>query len=998
MNTPFRFLLLSSLVATALAADPSPSSSPSATPIAAVAKPTPKVYKRPVFPPIPAADLAAIEAALPAKGTVEPKQPRKALLFYRAEGHVHESIPYGVQALKRIGEKTGAYTPVCSDDMASFDPETLKQFDVIIFINTTGLKFENPIHRKALLDFVASGKGVVGIHAASDNFPNWPEGQALMGGVFHGHPWHAEDLVAIKLDDPAHPINKAFNNQGFRLQEEIYQITGPYSRDKQRELISLDMSKPENLQKTVDKEGKPLLDKNGKGVVVRTDNDFPIAWVKREGNGRVFYSSLGHNREIYYVPQILQHYLDGIQYALGDLAADDVPTALLKVQPTPALAPDAMTAPLDPLKGHPVPQKQAPVASAPVIAAPVTASSGDAKKAGEAALKDLPKYNYGDSTVAVFAVQEAVRVSSPEERAAFEPKLLAVLNDAATTPAAKETILRLLGWMGSDAAVPSLTQLASSPTSPEVADYAIRALSTIPALSAPKADAALEDLLKSVSGTQKTEVIAALGMRQVSASIPQLAALTSEDSEAGKAALNALALIASPESLQAILNAKSGNEAAKNEALIACASTILKSGNASLPDSALTALGKIASESSLISERTAAAKLLLAKEGTPSPELLALLQSEDYRVRQHIAEALVASLPVSSLAKIDWATSPNTQVMVLTEVTAKATPEDLSFFKASLSSSDPQVKSAAIVGIGKCAAPESLELLLPLALGTDYQTRLDAMSALASSKVAGGDEKLIAAYHDSKNAKSSALLLKVMAARQQHEAFGLVLEATGSSNSVIQSAAYGALAVLATRGDLDPVIGLLKSAPPAQSTMLCKAIVKAANSDASPSNAAKKLAAAYGAADASQKENLISIFALIPVPESKIALQGILAGKDVDTRKSVIRALAAARNTNSNDLLPQVAATGATPSERILALKGYIDTIGELDEIKPPAKIAEYRIAWKAAQRDEEKGAIIAAVKKLSGRNAAAAAFLKEITPAVAPRASLGAPPSPSSK
>lgn len=62
-----------------------------------------------------------------------------------------------------------------------FDPATLKQFDGVVFVSTTQLKFDNPAHRKALVDFVVSGKGVVGIHAASDNFPTWPEGQELMG-------------------------------------------------------------------------------------------------------------------------------------------------------------------------------------------------------------------------------------------------------------------------------------------------------------------------------------------------------------------------------------------------------------------------------------------------------------------------------------------------------------------------------------------------------------------------------------------------------------------------------------------------------------------------------------------------------------------------------------------------------------------------------------------------------------------------------------------------
>ena len=62
----------------------------------------------------------------------------------------------------------------------------------------------------------------------------------------------------------------------------------------------------------------------------RTDNDFAVSWVRSWGKGRVFYCSLGHRNEIFWNPAILQHYLDGIQFALGDLPADTTPSAQLK--------------------------------------------------------------------------------------------------------------------------------------------------------------------------------------------------------------------------------------------------------------------------------------------------------------------------------------------------------------------------------------------------------------------------------------------------------------------------------------------------------------------------------------------------------------------------------------------------------------------------------------------------------------------------------------------
>lgn len=279
------------------------------------------------FKPLAATELARIAAAIPPKPADAPAKPRRLLVFYRTEGFVHDSIPVGVETLRQMGEKTGAFTTTATDDMAAFDPDKLAEFDAVAFVSTTQLKFANPVHRKALLDFIAAGKGLVGIHAATDNFPTWPEGQALIGGCFHGHPWHAGQVVAVKLDEPDHVINEGFEKKGFRVKEEIYRMKAPYSRERQRVLVSLDMSKKENARP--------------KDGITGTDGDFGISWIRTEGKGRVFYSSLGHNRDIFYVPAIQRHFLDGIRYALGDLAADAVPSAKLPTKPEPALAPES---------------------------------------------------------------------------------------------------------------------------------------------------------------------------------------------------------------------------------------------------------------------------------------------------------------------------------------------------------------------------------------------------------------------------------------------------------------------------------------------------------------------------------------------------------------------------------------------------------------------------------------------------------------------------------
>jgi len=83
-----------------------------------------------------------IEAAVPGKARVAPKQARRVLIwntpFMDQSPHKGYSIPQSEYALRKLGEKTGAFEPVVSDDVALFLPENLKRFDAIILNNSNG--------------------------------------------------------------------------------------------------------------------------------------------------------------------------------------------------------------------------------------------------------------------------------------------------------------------------------------------------------------------------------------------------------------------------------------------------------------------------------------------------------------------------------------------------------------------------------------------------------------------------------------------------------------------------------------------------------------------------------------------------------------------------------------------------------------------------------------------------------------------------------------------
>lgn len=268
---------------------------------------------------------AAIDAAIPS-ATAEPMSPRKVLVFYRCEGFIHTSIPFGNYALQKIAGKTGAFSVDLADDYSVFTKENLAQYDGIIFNNTTHL-VPNEQQREAILDFINGGKGIMGIHAAADNFGEWPEGIALIGGIFDGHPWTANGSWAFKVEDPDHTLNAAFGGNGQWHKDEIYWYkAGNFEgRERLRVLMSLDMSKPKNTEPLANDRWKDRVEDPAKV-------DVPVSWCKKAGKGRLFFTNLGHNDMTFANKMVLQHMLDGIQFSLGDLEADTTPSAEVEVE------------------------------------------------------------------------------------------------------------------------------------------------------------------------------------------------------------------------------------------------------------------------------------------------------------------------------------------------------------------------------------------------------------------------------------------------------------------------------------------------------------------------------------------------------------------------------------------------------------------------------------------------------------------------------------------
>src|SRR5262245_10262597 len=122
-------------------------------------------------------DVMQMMAALPESAPAQPKQPRKVLVLAKAAGYVHSSIPLATRTIEALGQKTGAWTTWITYNPGDITAENLKQYDAIFLASTTGTFLDDPgdsaataARRAALLDFVRSGKGIAGIHAATDAY------------------------------------------------------------------------------------------------------------------------------------------------------------------------------------------------------------------------------------------------------------------------------------------------------------------------------------------------------------------------------------------------------------------------------------------------------------------------------------------------------------------------------------------------------------------------------------------------------------------------------------------------------------------------------------------------------------------------------------------------------------------------------------------------------------------------------------------------------------
>jgi type 1 glutamine amidotransferase len=294
-------------------------------------------------------------------------------------------------------------------------PDNLKQYDAIYLNNTVGDIFDTPEIRAGFVAFVNNGGGLVGNHGTSVASPKWTEFGEILGASGASHREPTERAIII-VEDPSHPITRAFDGKPFEFVEEFYRVAPPYSRDRVRVLLSIDPLATDMMQ------GRCY------GQCLRDDNDYPVAWIRQHGKGRVFYTSIGHDPDVFWDPRVLAMFLAGTQYALGDLEADATPR-------------------------------------------PRGTSRFDT------ALAAMAQYDFGQERTQVrrFEREVSLAAATPAGAADAEQKMLKVLQSQAPL-GAKDAICRQLAIFGSSRSEPVLEEMLRHKDTAAMARYALHGL------------------------------------------------------------------------------------------------------------------------------------------------------------------------------------------------------------------------------------------------------------------------------------------------------------------------------------------------------------------------------------------------------------------------------------------------------------------------------------------------------------------------------------------
>ncbi len=273
--------------------------------------------------------LAVAGVALFGERVASQQQPRKLLFLTHAGYYKHSSLGPAETAVASWGPEAGFEVTVlqgylqdaASLDLSIIDAEYLAQFDGVMMMTNGNLPLTDS-QRSALVDFVRDGGGFIGVHCAALTLYDYPEFGEMLGGYFR-RTVGQNRVVVLEVEDPDHPATRMLGDS-WPIVDEFYQYgTAAWTADRPEENVDVlfDNRIPLGLSRervhvllSIDTEQTDL-----EGLEdMEAGGDYPQAWYQDFGEGRSFYTSLGHRDDIWSSDPVFRaHLLGGIRWALG---------------------------------------------------------------------------------------------------------------------------------------------------------------------------------------------------------------------------------------------------------------------------------------------------------------------------------------------------------------------------------------------------------------------------------------------------------------------------------------------------------------------------------------------------------------------------------------------------------------------------------------------------------------------------------------------------------
>jgi uncharacterized protein len=209
------------------------------------------------------------ESPNPVGASPAPAGRARVLMLTATAGFRHDSIGTARQVMNELAASSGQFTVTATEDLSTITASTLAAHDVLFFALTSGELEFSAEQKAAILNFVNGGGGFLGAHSATDTLYSWPDYGALIGAYFNDHPWTQQATVIV--EDPSHPATAGVGDR-FSLTEEFYTFR-ENPRPRVQVLLRLDAAS------------------------VASTGDYPLAWARSYGRGRVYYNALGHFSE-----------------------------------------------------------------------------------------------------------------------------------------------------------------------------------------------------------------------------------------------------------------------------------------------------------------------------------------------------------------------------------------------------------------------------------------------------------------------------------------------------------------------------------------------------------------------------------------------------------------------------------------------------------------------------------------------------------------------------